>query len=73
MGKDDSSMIVNISSLSLDQDEVINQVKFTNDRFIPPSSELEYSVIDNLSDDEPNNSERYEHNTLANLNNCQSI
>jgi hypothetical protein len=56
--EDDSLQIVNISSLSHDQDDVINQCKFTTDHFIPPSSELEYSVIDNFSDDKPNHSER---------------
>jgi len=43
--EDDSLQIVNISLLSLNQDDVINQCKFTTDHFIPPSSELEYSVL----------------------------
>jgi hypothetical protein len=57
MNEEDSLQIVIISLLALDQDDIINQYKFTTDHFIPPSSEFEYSVIDNLSNDEPNHSE----------------
>ncbi len=45
---------VNISSLCLDQDEVIKQCNFPNERFVPPHALLDQSIIDKSIDDESN-------------------
>ena len=45
---------VNISSLCLDQDEVIKQCNFPKERFVPPHALLDKSIIDKSIDDESN-------------------
>ncbi len=47
--------------------------KLINDQFIPPSPEHEYSIIHNLSNDEPKHFKLNQHTTLANLKNYHSF
>ena len=45
---------VNITSLCLDQDEVIKQCNFPKERFVPPPADLKCSIIDKSIDDDSN-------------------
>jgi hypothetical protein len=43
----DDADVINISSLTLSQEEIINRCKFMNTDFISPTHGLEHSVIEN--------------------------